>query len=101
MAINAMLRRVARLEAAIGPAVAFYLWADRRVSAEEVIASRFPHGVPDGVSITIFGWQETEVTRAHRTAGSSPYGALRLPSPSNHSSRIVAPYSLSVIRAKS
>jgi len=53
-------RRLARLETESASRERVFIWKDLGKSAEEAVAARFPHGVPDNVEPVILGWAEPE-----------------------------------------
>ena len=57
---NNLERRLARLETKSNLRQQVFIWRDLGRSAEEAVAARFPHGIPDNVEPVILGWAESE-----------------------------------------
>ena len=49
-------RRIAKLEQETLETLRVYAWRDAGQTADEVVAKRFPKGVPSGVEVTVVGW---------------------------------------------
>ena len=57
---NNLERRLARLETETASRERVFIWRDVGQSADEAVAVRFPHGVPDNLEPVILGWAKSE-----------------------------------------
>jgi hypothetical protein len=58
--MSGLERRLNRLETTGVQRKRVIIWRDVGRTAEEVVAERFPHGVPDHFEVLTIGWKEPE-----------------------------------------